>query len=442
MICSRNQNRTPNFLSLLGLAIFFSLSLHLGGCSEEETHASRTNTGDAEENVVTQDYFSAKLTDDTEFTYYFNVKDDFGEDCKIDFSDQNNDLTCIIDVNEGDLYFYSMKLQVNVPAGMCHFLDVDNYFHYNFDTGVGPSWFGIKKIYNADDELTGIECTQDQTLATWGECDSTNTTIEAWASMDGSVACRYNHATWVDSDYPNCCMGTGTIYTLNQGGSNNGDATTTQQVWGDSWEGCFGGPAAHPSWPKTDWGWPVRIRYGSWDEGKNMNVEITRNIATPNSHMSVHSANYYDDAPSTTNLPHAISPGTDRGGTVLSNTQDAYEFRCLDKAAEVINRIRVYIRDWNTYSEWLTYGSSLGVNGDPDVKSRGISDADRGSESAGDCHENYGIVGPCNDSFDWDDVNDYDSDNGSTGFFPMQIDGNQFYEGNWPEYESDLELDY
>jgi len=104
----------------------------------------------------------------------------------------------------------------------------------------------------------------------------------------------------------------------------------------------------------------------------------------------------------TSDLPYAMDPLGDRNGTPIWNkpygspAQEAYEFRCLDRAYEVINRIRVYIREWNTQREFIAYDDSNGASGDPDTV---------GDETMGDCE--YGVPGDlraCNDDGDWDDI--------------------------------------
>jgi hypothetical protein len=62
--------------------------------------------------------------------------------------------------------------------------------------------------------------------------------------------------------------------------------------------------------------------------------------------------------------PHALQgiwPNPGPLGDVYT-PQQTYEFQCLDQAEEFISRIRVQVRSWSLYSEWLKKGS-----GDPEA---------------------------------------------------------------------------
>ena len=62
-----------------------------------------------------------------------------GVDCKIPVSaESTEDLYCILDVMEGDLWFHKMVLEYNVPSGMCDYLGFDVPWHLNQKIGQGP----------------------------------------------------------------------------------------------------------------------------------------------------------------------------------------------------------------------------------------------------------------------------------------------------------------
>ena len=46
---------------------------------------------------------------------------------------------------------------------------------------------------------------------------------------------------------------------------------------------------------------------------------------------------------------------------------EAYKFNCYDHGYELKNSIRLFVREWNTATEFELYGSSSGLEGDPDV---------------------------------------------------------------------------
>ena len=62
-----------------------------------------------------------------------------GVDCKIEISEESTeDLYCILEIMEGDLWFHRLVLEYNVPEGMCDYLDFNVPWHYNQKVGEGP----------------------------------------------------------------------------------------------------------------------------------------------------------------------------------------------------------------------------------------------------------------------------------------------------------------
>ena len=57
----------------------------------------------------------------------YAMGDSPGVDCKIpvEQTESTEDLYCIMDVMEGDLWFHEIVLEYNVPAGMCDYLSFD-----------------------------------------------------------------------------------------------------------------------------------------------------------------------------------------------------------------------------------------------------------------------------------------------------------------------------
>jgi hypothetical protein len=161
------------------------------------------------------------------------------------------------------------------------------------------------------------------------------------------------------------------------------------------------------SWPAfTKRGLPESLLTFVAGTGLNSLFAFRPPIVVPNGGSVVSVANYYGDVSHThtgyvvarsSNYPYAVDPVDDRNGTNLETFDstmplvgnDAYEFRCLDEGKEVINRIRLYIRSWNTYTDFIAYGTSNGTTYNPDVT------GDEGTACRG-------LVGPCNDLTKWD----------------------------------------
>ena len=81
----------------------------------------------------------------------YAMDDGPGTNCKIPVEQESTeDLYCIMDIMEGDLWFHSLVLEYNVPEDMCDFLDFQVSWHFNQKIGKGPS-----KVYQCDDYFTG-----------------------------------------------------------------------------------------------------------------------------------------------------------------------------------------------------------------------------------------------------------------------------------------------
>ena len=72
----------------------------------------------------------------------YAMDDGPGTDCKISVNEESGteDLFCILDVMEGDLWYQEMTLQYNMPAGMCSYLGFLPHWHFNYEVGYGPPY--------------------------------------------------------------------------------------------------------------------------------------------------------------------------------------------------------------------------------------------------------------------------------------------------------------
>ena len=76
----------------------------------------------------------------------------------------------------------------------------------------------------------------------------------------------------------------------------------------------------------------------------------------------------------------------------------------MDSAHEVMHRIHLIIREWNSQEEFLNFRESEGSRGDPDVGGVEGSDCDYYSQNE---TGNTIQFGDCNDAFDADDWAEY-----------------------------------
>ena len=71
----------------------------------------------------------------------YAMDDGPGTDCKIPVNKEDSeDLFCILDIMEGDLWLHEINLKYNVPPGMCSYLTFLPHWHYNKKGGFGPPY--------------------------------------------------------------------------------------------------------------------------------------------------------------------------------------------------------------------------------------------------------------------------------------------------------------
>jgi hypothetical protein len=207
--------------------------------------------------------------------------------------------------------------------------------------------------------------------------------------------------------------------------------TTSQTYTGDyggKIANCTDGPAAKTTdWPKSKSLIPVGKLTDVRDSGLNSTFEVVSLANQQRSHI-VFGANFYDwstyiasTALSTkpmgllggvlvSQTPSWLSYGVDLSGDRVPTPFDAYEYRCEDAAGEILHRIRVYVKDWDTAAAFNTYLTSSGASGSP--RTTNPTTDYEGS----DCAVGSSVgVGRCDDYFDWDDLRGI-----STSLFPSE----------------------
>ncbi len=381
-----------------------------GGTARNFSSSASSGPSNPAIGVATSDSFYVRVYDQGLYPYYTNQAGAWGTDCSIPNGSTEQDIICYIDVNEGDLYANPVTLQYNVPAGMCSYLEYKPYWYFNNEVGFGPTSY--TEIINEDSNgnVTSVDCSVNGVPATPSQAGCTNPAITV-DQYTGTLLCAYNQSQNLYGG-PNCCFGEyDAVVSVVQSGVTTTN-TLNQQQWNSSENGvtsCIGGPVITTSWPNfTPRGIPEgQITY-TYTSGLNTTFAMVAPVTNPNGGSVVTVANYYGDVnhshtggnpTRTSTQPWAIDPVQDRSGNDLLNTdpsmplqgQDSYEFRCEDRAFEVLNRIRVYIRSWNTYADFLAYGTSNGTVYNPNVS---------GAEGT-NC---VGVAGDCHDFYKWDNI--------------------------------------
>lgn len=395
--------------------------------------------------------FLVDIVDERKFPFYFNKTGagiPFGTPCAITAQSNERDVTCILDIPEGDVYFHGFEFNFQSPPGMCRYIERTNYSYYNYETGIGPK--NISVFVNENNEphpgcgaTNAARCASIDGGPIVTEAIMLNppADLEIVGVTGANPLCRYDY-TGVGG--PNCCLGN---YRLSKSvipkRVNVGDPTPAAVIsgpldlnWGGSFKGCLGGPGADDAmWPKTSDGFPINL-IESAANGVNAKYKIQKPIDLYD-YYSISAANYY--TPSATDrtslfpgivsrAPLAIDPITDRRlssndqrfyatgvngtGERLPATSGFYVFTCLDQAWEIKHRIRVQVREWNTYSDFFSFGQTpAGINGSPDVT---------GTEGV-NCNMEFSSGDGCNDLLDWDDVTAGGAAQPRANFFPAAL---------------------
>ncbi len=324
----------------------------------------------------------------------------FGNACSIKSDSTLNQVNCMIEVPEAELYMHGLVMKYNVPSGMCRYLERSTYWYYNNEVGYGPSSIAITRTYT-DNVLTASQCSFNG--GAFGSCVGTEAVVDP-TNESPQITCVYDHSK--EENGKNGCLGTyalsiTTTTVVSAPFSTNTTVTGSRVSWGGSVRNLIGGAARYDGWPLDNLGYPM-IRKTPAHLGLLNNLyTLPAPINTIGVSSTMELANYY--TPSLNNhdgfltgrispLPYAIDPIDDFSGDSIFPGNSKYTFECLDQADEVLNIINVTVREWDTYQDYYDYVTTKGVTEVPDRRV--------GSEG-GNC---TGISGPCNDYIDLDDM--------------------------------------
>lgn len=238
------------------------------------------------------------------------------------------DFFCLLEIEELDLYFNDLDLKVHVPSNMCSYLKESYYSFYAREPGIGPMRVEHKVL--ADGRIEDVLHTRE-----------------------GVPQCRYDYS---EEGGPNCCTGSyvHTVRTQNEDGSFT--SSEVEKIWDGSAAQCLSGPAMALA-TRDGQGFPMPLI--TYVEGTG----IAKSIKIPSAKGS-----FFGSSPLRSNLFAAnfYNPGDHKGGKPLSlrkpengvAPRDTYTWECLNRNEDVIARIRLMIREWN---------SPIEENGDPDA---------------------------------------------------------------------------
>ncbi len=346
-----------------------------------------------------------------DYLYYINKESEWGSNCSISSTTTNNEvISCLIDIPEGDLYNNEIKLSYNVPPGMCEHFSITPAWHWNESIGYGP-----KQVTFEVSKSSGTPVLTDLT----NPGSSCNVTLEDNSVVDCSTSlelsgfdnsfmpsCVYDRSE--EEFGRNCCFGNYTyVQHIDTDGDTTADETTSEvRSWGGDVKSCLGG-IVRTSWDLFNVvGYPLSLLVRTSNLGYSNSLDIKSNSTTAVTNYS-YNANYFEktanphnhngyESAAISNLPYAVEPIDDLDGSLLVPGSDAFLFTCFDAAMEERHKIRVHIREWNTLEDFLVYGSTNGST---------INDDVIGEEGINCQYDNgVGTGSPCNDFGDFDDI--------------------------------------
>jgi hypothetical protein len=161
---------------------------------------------------------------------------------------------------------------------------------------------------------------------------------------------------------PNCCTGEYSLETrswdveLNAGAGGYKPNPPQTVKWGGQFSNCLAGPAMK-SQPKDSSGYPYALDYYTLAAGKNEIYtvdQLSSSGGAPNLRSSVYAANFFNIADHGAALPPPLNT---QDGVSGSAPNPYYNFYCLDRADEIVAKIRIMVRDWNRLSDHTTYSA-------------------------------------------------------------------------------------
>lgn len=284
--------------------------------------------------------------------------------CKIEATATGNatNIFCTVEAPEADLFYQGLHLNYNVPTTMCTYLWVAPYGFFNQQVADGPAqityWVDATGNYGIDTNNDGAIDGAPNRVYGPGAVVSTIASI-----ANGKLTCLYDKTA---AKALNCCTGTYALTVLLWDPAANGGAgaykstTTPNQDWGGSTTRCYSGPFKDLSTRQTEAGLPDSTVYFTDGVGFNKNMDLAAPDAKGYA-SNVYIANFVNPADHgvPTRPAALIQPASSDPAPPVN---PYYDFGCMDQAFEYKARIRIDVREYNTYTEWSKKGS-----GNPDV---------------------------------------------------------------------------
>ena len=414
-----------------------------------------------------KDAYSKKTGDDfdpIDFIMYA-MDEGPGTDCKIPVNagSSTEDLFCIFDIMEGDLWYNEITFEYNAPPGMCDYLGFLPHWHYNYESGVGPPiitqylsnnnnnstgdmlYIGCKHeryVRHTEGVCSNDSCPKNKTACenaehtcNRGTCSNNRPCQNKTACEDPENPCNRGHegrGTWTEgkegtwTTWSTCHpdgqvkdeYGDPIIAKTPEGTCNykandilccfgeydsysDGGIDGRRKKWGT--EGQVDksciGGLARENKDKNKFGFPTTTVVKTGSRNKTGEFKIKPIDDTVEEASSLPTANFFKAIEDDKEVDMPKFYTISSGS--LYNGHPYITVSCLDHAKEVKHRINLLIREWNTQEEFISFKE--GGRGDPDAGEGGVKN------EGSDCEyyeKSRMVFGDCNDLEDADNNGD------------------------------------
>jgi hypothetical protein len=279
-----------------------------------------------------EDSFGIAISEDITYPIRIRQLNTRNQACSVKQGSPEAEITCVIEMDELDLYALGLKYDIVAPKGMCDFIFYSSYMFENFEIGEGPK--NVSWTVDENGQIT----------------DEVN-------SVDGAPRCAFDYSWQYSSAAaaPNCCIGSYNrkvnhiIPAKEEGGEPEEKITESTEMWNGNPAECYHGAAyidkdvifGADGWPMMKFIYIDRKALVKKVEYHGLSAHFWSNVPL---------ASFYDPVDHENDMPVAFK-GID--------SRPFYNFECLDDAEEIIARIRLIVREWNEEAEF-------DADGDPD----------------------------------------------------------------------------
>ena len=431
------------FILFFSSLFFLSSCLNFGGGLEFSYNLPSVGEGSLPSN---SEYFyidldTKKYKSSGELVPYYEISTttEYGDaeerdslsNCEIYYDSANADenertaseepLLCILDLLEYDLKVKDTHITYNFPEGMCEYIEVSLPWHFNAEILPGPIVYEDEREKNppspsdckTNDE---VECEKETFL-----CDRNRivvgNVVKYKSQLEKGEKGKDYCISSEDKTEEDLCPTSGSF--KNKGDQSVRCCNRGKKLDDTEWQPdirCFGGPALVAEMEGHE-----RSRFGSNltmtspEGGLKGYIKLPGFISDGELDLANDKSGYTSVGSSVINYFEDLDRSADKLRDLSRNSlpdflqKSAYygarpklffEFSCLDSGGEILHKILMMIRDWNTYEEFREFYDD-GGNDSADPNVEGFEGDDCKYEDLGTLKEEFE---ECNDVLDLDDI--------------------------------------